>query len=249
MLFHKPPDLTHLKTFGCLCFPLLQPYNTHKLEPRSTPYIFLGYPSHSKGYIYLNPTSHQIYISRHVLFNKIDFLSHLSSQSQPTPSPVTSTFDSIPWLSVVSHTYTPHINSDLLASISAITTPPSITSNPISSSLPTKSGSNTTSPIEPSSNPTPTIESNSYTPSSLESVLPPSSLIESLQSSYQFAIPPTPINTHPMHTRSKNGIYKPKTFQTATLDYTQIEPPTYHTASKFPQWCTAMTEEYTALQR
>jgi hypothetical protein len=52
-----------------------------------------------------------------------------------------------------------------------------------------------------------------------------------------------------MHTRSKNGIYKPKTFHTATLDYTQTEPPTYHTASKFPQWCTAMTEEYTALQR
>ena len=58
MLFHKPPDLTHLKTFGCLCFPLLRPYNTHKLQPRSTPCLFLGYPSHSKAYICLDPTSH-----------------------------------------------------------------------------------------------------------------------------------------------------------------------------------------------
>uniref|UniRef100_A0A2N9GG32 Integrase catalytic domain-containing protein n=1 Tax=Fagus sylvatica TaxID=28930 RepID=A0A2N9GG32_FAGSY len=232
LLFHKPPDLTHLKTFGCLCFPLLRPYNTHKLQPRSTPCIFLGYPSHSKGYICLDPTNHRIYISRHVLFNETEFLSHLSSHSRPTPSPVTSTFDPIPWLSVFSHTCTPHLNSAPLTSISAIPT----SLDPISSSLHAEFGSNTTFPIAPSSNPTPPIESTSYPPPSLESILPPSSPIASLQSSDQSTIPPAPINTHPMHTRSKNGIYKPKTFHTATLDYTQTEPPTYHTASKFPQW-------------
>jgi transposase InsO family protein len=77
-LFHKPPDLTHLKTFGCLCFPYLRPYNTHKLQPRSTPCLFLGYPSHTKGYICLDPISHRIYISRHVVFNESEFLPHLS---------------------------------------------------------------------------------------------------------------------------------------------------------------------------
>ena len=145
-----------------------------------------------------------------------------------------------------SHTCTPHLNSAPLTSIlatptpiSAIPTPPSIASDPISSYLPAKFGSNTTFPIEPSSNPTPPIES----------IHPPSSPIVPLQSSDQSTIPLAPINTHPMHTRSKNGIYKPKTFHTATLDYTQTEPPTYHTTSKFPQWCIAMTEEYTALQR
>ena len=32
-LFHKSPDISHLKTFGCICFPLLRPYNSHKLQP------------------------------------------------------------------------------------------------------------------------------------------------------------------------------------------------------------------------
>jgi hypothetical protein len=52
-----------------------------------------------------------------------------------------------------------------------------------------------------------------------------------------------------MHTRSKNGIFKPKTFHTSITDYTQTEPSTYLTASKIPQWCTSMNEEYSALQR
>ena len=42
--FHTPHDLTHLKSFGCQCFPLLTPYNKHKLQPKSVPCIFVGYP-------------------------------------------------------------------------------------------------------------------------------------------------------------------------------------------------------------
>lgn len=55
LLHHSKPDLTHLRTFGCTCFPLLKPYNSHKLQPHTKPCIFLGYPTHSKGYIYLEP--------------------------------------------------------------------------------------------------------------------------------------------------------------------------------------------------
>ncbi|GMY14962.1 hypothetical protein FCV25MIE_10201 [Fagus crenata] len=104
------------------------------------------------------------------------------SQTNSTPSPVTSKFDPIPWLSVFSHTCTPHLNFAPLTSISATPTPisaiptsPSIASDTISSYLPADFGSNPTFPIEPSSNPTPPIES----------IPPPSSPIESLQSSGQ----------------------------------------------------------------
>jgi hypothetical protein len=103
-LFHKAPDISHLKTFGCLCFPLLRPYNSHKLQPRSTPCIFLGYPAFSKGYICLDPTTHRLYISRHVVFNETEFLPNLPSQAVSSHTPVTSTFDSSPWLLVMLHT-------------------------------------------------------------------------------------------------------------------------------------------------
>uniref|UniRef100_A0A2N9IRW0 BED-type domain-containing protein n=1 Tax=Fagus sylvatica TaxID=28930 RepID=A0A2N9IRW0_FAGSY len=52
-----------------------------------------------------------------------------------------------------------------------------------------------------------------------------------------------------MTTRSKHGIFKPKVFHTSTNDYSETEPPTYQLASKYPKWCTAMDEEYSALHR
>ena len=63
--------------------------------------------------------------------------------------------------------------------------------------------------------------------------------------------PPPTLNSHPMITRSKHGIYKPKAFitKTAPLDHTLTEPPTYKVASQYPQWCSAKDEEFDALQR
>ena len=53
-LFSTTPDLTQLKVFGCACYPNLRPYNTHKLEPKTRECVFIGYPSHSKGYLCLD---------------------------------------------------------------------------------------------------------------------------------------------------------------------------------------------------
>ncbi|KAL4588858.1 hypothetical protein LXL04_001755 [Taraxacum kok-saghyz] len=38
-LYHKVPDYNFLKTFGCLCYPFLRPYNKHKLDFRSLPHV------------------------------------------------------------------------------------------------------------------------------------------------------------------------------------------------------------------
>uniref|UniRef100_A0A2N9FBP7 Reverse transcriptase Ty1/copia-type domain-containing protein n=1 Tax=Fagus sylvatica TaxID=28930 RepID=A0A2N9FBP7_FAGSY len=55
--------------------------------------------------------------------------------------------------------------------------------------------------------------------------------------------------SHPMQTRSKSGIFKPKVSYTAQVDSTLTEPTSYTAASKHPQWCTAMTEEFQALHK
>lgn len=79
VLYKSKPDIKHLSIFGCTCFPLLQPYNSHKLQPYTKPCLFLGYPTYSKGYICLDSTTHRIYITRHVLFNEFEFLFHENS--------------------------------------------------------------------------------------------------------------------------------------------------------------------------
>uniref|UniRef100_A0A2N9GDY7 Uncharacterized protein n=1 Tax=Fagus sylvatica TaxID=28930 RepID=A0A2N9GDY7_FAGSY len=85
-LYHTLPDFTYLKTFGCQCFPLLTPYTAHKLYPKTAPCIFLGYPTHSKGYYCLDPTTLRIYVSRHVLFNESTFPGLKHSTDQHTAS-------------------------------------------------------------------------------------------------------------------------------------------------------------------
>ena len=69
LLFHKKPDYTTFKSFGCACYPLLRSYNLNKLNFRSTCCLFLGYSQCNKGYICRSPDG-RIYIFRHVVFNE-----------------------------------------------------------------------------------------------------------------------------------------------------------------------------------
>jgi histone deacetylase 1/2 len=39
-LFHREPDYSFLRTFGCACWPNLHPYNKNKLQPRSLLCLF-----------------------------------------------------------------------------------------------------------------------------------------------------------------------------------------------------------------
>jgi len=86
-LFKSPPDYSFLRIFGYLCFPLLRPYNRHKLDFRSTPCVFLGYSSSHLGYRCLDLLSSCMYIARHVKFNENTFSFACSEQTTPLPSP------------------------------------------------------------------------------------------------------------------------------------------------------------------
>ena len=69
-LFQRSPDYHFLRTFRCLCFPFLRPYNNHKLDFRSSSCVFFGYSSSHLSYRCFDIASHRIYISRHVRFHE-----------------------------------------------------------------------------------------------------------------------------------------------------------------------------------
>ncbi|KAA8538352.1 hypothetical protein F0562_027825 [Nyssa sinensis] len=85
-LLNKSPDYSCIKVFGCICYPLLRPYNHHKLLFRSKKCIFLGYSSNHKGYRCLDPSTSRVYLSRHVIFDEAQFSAPtpVSSLSQPS---------------------------------------------------------------------------------------------------------------------------------------------------------------------
>jgi hypothetical protein len=49
-LFGSHPTYDHLRVFGCACYPNMSATAPHKLAPRSSLCVFLGYSSNHKGY-------------------------------------------------------------------------------------------------------------------------------------------------------------------------------------------------------
>uniref|UniRef100_A0A2N9EUK7 Integrase catalytic domain-containing protein n=1 Tax=Fagus sylvatica TaxID=28930 RepID=A0A2N9EUK7_FAGSY len=236
MLFHAPPDLTHLKSFGCQCFPLITPYTAHKLHPKTIPCVFLGYPSHTKGYLCLDPITQRLYTSRHVLFNECIFpgLTHSTDTLNPPAAQNLSSAIS-PCLYPVHKITLP---------LPTTTLPASISSAAESSSAETSSAEH--SPAESTQSQKAALPQ-SHSPLSSAPILNPAPMpIQPISN----PPPPQPLlATHPMQTRSKSGIVKPKLGYAVQVDYSITEPTTYSVASKHPQWCNAMNEEFQALQK
>jgi hypothetical protein len=77
------PSYTHLRVFGCACYPNLSSAAPHKLSPRSSLCVFLGYSLDHKGYRCLDLHSNRIIVSRHVVFNETLFpFSEMSTSPQ-----------------------------------------------------------------------------------------------------------------------------------------------------------------------
>lgn len=95
-LFKLEAKYSHLRTFGCLCYPNILPTTPHKLAPRSTPCAFLGYPTNHRGYRCLELSTRRVILSRHVTFveslfpfSTISTSPHISLPSLPIPLPPT----------------------------------------------------------------------------------------------------------------------------------------------------------------
>ena len=67
-LFNKALGPSKLRVFDCLCFPRLCPYSSHKLDPKSSPCVFLGYSLTQGAFLCFDPTLKKIFMSRQVKF-------------------------------------------------------------------------------------------------------------------------------------------------------------------------------------
>ena len=68
LLFGSPLDYHHIRSFGSVCFVLLQLHKHNKLESRSRFCCFLGYGKTQKGYRCYDHVSRRLRISRNVVF-------------------------------------------------------------------------------------------------------------------------------------------------------------------------------------
>lgn len=101
ILFHQPPTYSKLKPFGCLCYQWLKPYTNSKLQPRSSPCIFLGYSTSKSAYKCLDLATNRLYHSRHVQFieDNFPFHHHTHSSNLPTAhdfNPIPSATSNVP---------------------------------------------------------------------------------------------------------------------------------------------------------
>ncbi|WVZ57966.1 LOW QUALITY PROTEIN: hypothetical protein U9M48_008290 [Paspalum notatum var. saurae] len=66
----RKPDVSHLRTFGCVGYVKVTKPGLSKLEDRSKPMVLLGYEAGSKAYRMYDPVERRVVISRDVVFNK-----------------------------------------------------------------------------------------------------------------------------------------------------------------------------------
>ncbi|KAL8151864.1 hypothetical protein V2J09_021672, partial [Rumex salicifolius] len=203
-LYAKHPDYGFFKSFGCMCYPFIRPYNRTKLEYKSLPCIFIGYSPEHKGYCCYHIPSATTYIVRHVIFDETN-LPYSTLSSMPNNSSVSTQPSTLPL--------------HLLQHASCIT--------PMPSSLPHSSEPSPPSPpisVQPSPTTSHTVSSTPPSHPTTDQPPPSPSLPEvepypGAPSYYRVAAN----SEHTMVTRASTSSLKPKIFHT-TKHPSPIDP-------------------------
>ncbi|CAL9001424.1 unnamed protein product [Prunus brigantina] len=235
---NKQPELQSLRIFGIAVYPYLRPYNVHKFQPRTTQCVFLGYSSGYKGVLCYDIANDKFVISRHVIHDESIW----------------------PFKSLL-------LSSKTVVSESQVAMPPILFPLPLREVTPRAT---TVTPIAPSTSSSTSASLVAQPLGGSDSVLVPEvhhpllgdhhlPILPPLEhsssgTSSSASLPISPINTHPMHTRLRDGIVQKKQFPDYVGYYTCLnvhieldEPASYKVASFSPQWKQAMQEEIDAL--
>jgi len=66
----KKPNVSHLRTFGCVAHVKHNGPGLSKLSDRSSKMVFIGYESGTKGYRLYDPSTGRLVVSRDVIFEE-----------------------------------------------------------------------------------------------------------------------------------------------------------------------------------
>ncbi|XP_068328784.1 uncharacterized protein [Pyrus communis] len=229
-----------------------------------------GYAPYYKRYFCYHLETKKCYISRHVLFNELEFpfpLLHVYPKAQIlTPAPL---LDNalLPTPNLQNVLVSPVSNSRVQTLSTPRDTPSTRSQSPQIHAQPSPTHSqsphmHTKSCHRSIESPDVLQTSGSYdtdtltTPQSIIAAPSPSSstpvALEFCHETFQVVLEIPLMNLHPMQTQSKSGIVKHKALYASIcdsegVDLTTTEPATYKSALKEPVWNEAMNEEITAL--
>jgi len=257
-LYQQKPSYTHLRVFGCACYPCLRPYAQHKLDPRSLICIFLGYSEKHKGYRCLLPTNGHIYVSRHVVFDEsvFPFTSRLPTEYHQGTNLYKQWINGVTFLDSITTAQVQSMSNEQMGYLQD--------TGLIQNSHIHASQMHTEEPI--GSMPTlPEVDTDQVQSSSPENIH--STELLQVHTEEQMCSMPTltEINTdqpqssssdntqgimsiHPMQTRLKSGIVKPNPKYACLAEYkVPLEPKTVKSALADRGWYQAMQDEMDAL--